>query len=1403
MNFLRQLFSFSASKGTVFVIISVLLGLAIWFFGPMLHFGQATPLLEVGTRIATILLMLALMLFVFLRWPISILGVTALCLLIWFGTPLVKVGDIAPFGAIWVRVLVIAVIVVAFIAWLIKYYWHTLINNQDFVQKLLTPKDSDERGEQILPVATELENKFHHTLEQLKQLKVNKTLLQKLLAWNQYRYELPWYMLLGAADSGKTTLALNSGLDFPQNPPIDIDYLENIPATADCDWWLSNSAVFIDPSGKFAQQDALSGQPLNEWKTLLGLLREHRPRTPVNGVLLTLSIQDLIEMDEEALRKHAARLRLRMDEMRKKMEILFPVYVLVTKTDIMRGFDEYFAELSKQGKEQVWGFTLAHQAQGKINVDQMKADILNQFDLLAQQLEHNLKERLNNETGTERSAKLYAFTDEFRSLEQKLSIFTSQLLVESKFDDTQQTTMLRGVYFTSSVQTALKDILANRQTLVERLKNRFSRSLVPVSDERSDWDSVRLPVAAATEPIFNSVNEPSDTDGTLTLTESESADASSTAIVKKGVDNAIATPKPRYRLHSAQSYFTHHLFAQLILAEAHLVRPNLRWEYQNRLKKIFGNTALGIGFVGLVAGMMGSAYNNKDYLKAVADKTRALEQKVDQYQSNPSPELIPAILDASETLPRYSSLKLDDPSWDYRWGLYTGRDIKNASEHTYHQLQDSLLLPYINQRLETTMVDGLRDKNSDKAYNALRIYLLLHDPKRYTQENNAVDVRNWVHQDVDSHDVGADFAGNAAVGSHIKAMFDGKRVIQIESRVNSDLVNQVRLFLNSAPPTQRLYERAKSSMLQDAPSDISLQSILGDKAVQLFSLKDGKTIDKGVSGIYTVEGYKRYFGIKLLEFVKRAQKDDAWVMGQSETDTLSGAQETAEALAEQFNSPQMRDIRKLYLTEYARAWQDFVNNIQLAPDTSGGMSGFAYEINTAKALVSADSPLSKLLRTIVKETSPTAITPPQQNAGTGAVDSKVTELQTSANELQKNAQALGRITGLNDLKLERELIEAPFAGLREIVTGSPYAAGDPAAQMLGMNSGSPLGKLSLDNANALIGEYYNALVTIDNAARTGAMPASVDTFAKLKLEADKYPAPVSNILATLGQGGQRKLTLLIGESLNRQFQEQVGQYCWQTMAGRYPFDRNSMSEVLPDDFANLFGPNGLYNQFFQKNLANIVDANVRPWRYKLQADGTPLMGPPLESFEQASQIRQQFFGAGGMDGGAGTRMSLRMNVAVTTMDPDIAQLMINMDGQGQRYAHGPVVPMSFVWPGARGGTAAEILAESLTGGNLPTIGANGPWALFRLIDKAKVRNEVSANRLSVSYELGGRGVMLEFSTQGSANPLTSNILQTFNCPKGQALTLPTVTLPAKPTNITPAGQLPINPRTGKPLTVSP
>ena len=34
------------------------------------------------------------------------------------------------------------------------------------------------------------------------------------------------------------------------------------------------------------------------------------------------------------------------------------MYVLVTKSDLLHGFTEYFADLGKEQRAQVWGFTL-------------------------------------------------------------------------------------------------------------------------------------------------------------------------------------------------------------------------------------------------------------------------------------------------------------------------------------------------------------------------------------------------------------------------------------------------------------------------------------------------------------------------------------------------------------------------------------------------------------------------------------------------------------------------------------------------------------------------------------------------------------------------------------------------------------------------------------------------------------------------------------------------------------------------------------------------------------------------------------------------------------------------------------------------------------------------------------
>ena len=54
---------------------------------------------------------------------------------------------------------------------------------------------------------------------------------------------------------------------------------------------------------------------------------------------------------------HAATLRARLQELHEKLGVRSPVYVLVTKADLLAGFNEIFGALDKEERDQVWGFT--------------------------------------------------------------------------------------------------------------------------------------------------------------------------------------------------------------------------------------------------------------------------------------------------------------------------------------------------------------------------------------------------------------------------------------------------------------------------------------------------------------------------------------------------------------------------------------------------------------------------------------------------------------------------------------------------------------------------------------------------------------------------------------------------------------------------------------------------------------------------------------------------------------------------------------------------------------------------------------------------------------------------------------------------------------------------------------
>ncbi len=218
--------------------------------------------------------------------------------------------------------------------------------------------------------------------------------------------------------------------------------MRGVGGTRNCDWWFASEAVLIDTAGRYTTQDSDRDADRTAWFGFLDLLRRHRPRCPINGVLLTVSASDLLQTTPERAAAHASDLRQRLDEISARLGLAVPVYVLVTKTDLLPGFTEFFAGFDAHVRAQVWGATLPRGA----GAAQWRAEM----DALEARLHEQMLERLGRERGSRRSAAIHAFPAQWRQLNRS----ALQLLHAVVTQGPGTRPMLRGLYFTSATQDA-------------------------------------------------------------------------------------------------------------------------------------------------------------------------------------------------------------------------------------------------------------------------------------------------------------------------------------------------------------------------------------------------------------------------------------------------------------------------------------------------------------------------------------------------------------------------------------------------------------------------------------------------------------------------------------------------------------------------------------------------------------------------------------------------------------------------------------------------------------------------------------------------------------------------------------------------------------------------------------
>jgi type VI secretion system protein ImpL len=279
----------------------------------------------------------------------------------------------------------------------------------------------------------QMQAEFQKAVQALKSSKLGRSGVDAL-------YALPWYVIVGPPGSGKTTALRASGLDFPMTSSGAKGALRGVGGTRNCDWWLSNQGVLLDTAGRW-----LDAEDAQEWFSFLDLVKRSRPRKPLNGIVVAVSIADLGNAQDADITSMAKRCRDRMDEILGRLQLRLPVYVMFTKCDLMPGFVETFRDLSPTDRAQVWGFTLPLETGPSHAGQTFRA----RFDELGSTVERFSVKRMGEVQKIEDREQIYAFPQQFQVLRDNLATFVERAFEDNVF---QETPMLRGVYFSSGTQ---------------------------------------------------------------------------------------------------------------------------------------------------------------------------------------------------------------------------------------------------------------------------------------------------------------------------------------------------------------------------------------------------------------------------------------------------------------------------------------------------------------------------------------------------------------------------------------------------------------------------------------------------------------------------------------------------------------------------------------------------------------------------------------------------------------------------------------------------------------------------------------------------------------------------------------------------------------------------------------
>lgn len=275
--------------------------------------------------------------------------------------------------------------------------------------------------------------------------------VEKFRAAGKNLYALPWYMLVGEPGSGKTEAIRHCNVGFP--PGLQ-DQLQGVGGTLNMNWWFTNYAIILDTAGRLMFEEVEPGAT-SEWQEFLKLLNRNRPTCPINGMLLVIPAESLIRDSSEAIERKGGKIAAQLDNIQRALGVRFPVFLIITKCDLINGFREFFDELNDPAlQHQILGWSNPAPLDTTFNPDQVEQHLRTVQQRLIRRRMGLLLDPVNTEDPKARRSDqvdaLYAFPDAMMKIAPRLKRYLEMIFVAGEWS--QKPLFLRGMYFTSSMR---------------------------------------------------------------------------------------------------------------------------------------------------------------------------------------------------------------------------------------------------------------------------------------------------------------------------------------------------------------------------------------------------------------------------------------------------------------------------------------------------------------------------------------------------------------------------------------------------------------------------------------------------------------------------------------------------------------------------------------------------------------------------------------------------------------------------------------------------------------------------------------------------------------------------------------------------------------------------------------